>query len=202
MRATRRSYHFLAMLLLFGVSACLTSEPPTLKREDLVQPDGLAGVYFLALSNAANKQRASMEVEIKPGADGDYSVVPLTNGQPDKPMGLRLLSFKPDVYIGVLSNTAAETPIAMYAFVTLAPDQHWSVKLIDLAKDARTPALLTVAKRHGVANISFQKGMGGTNDDTMSGALNAEQLRGLLGDPDFAAAIQTEIEMELTAKPD
>jgi hypothetical protein len=185
------------------LGACLTSSPPRIERQELAQLDGLIGHYDVAITSASNGRKGAMEIKIEAGNDGAYSIVTIENGAPqEKPMLLSVLDLKPDVYLGVIgTNPEAETQLAMYAFVSRVAEKDWSVKLVEIGKNARNSALAAVAKRHGIEDMSFRKGLGQATDDVIEGEPTGSQLRTLFNDPEFAAAIEPDIEMRLTAKP-
>jgi hypothetical protein len=184
------------------LSACLTSDPPKLKRDDLVQVQGLVGDYTAtALPEGAPDQPQAIAAHLEAEKDGSYLLTFIEGDHTDAPTRLRLLQFKPTVYLCVMTESEPRSS-AMYAFVTGTPDGQWAFKVIDLLRDQRTDRIQPIFRRHGASKVTFED-LGSnpaTTADHIEGNLSARQLRALFVDPDFVAVTQTDSGFRLTPK--
>ena len=121
----------------------------------------------------------------------------------DAPTLVRLLTFKPGIYLAVLTEPDFNDSAAMYALVAREGDGKWNFNVFDLKRDKRNDELQPILARHGVKKITFED-LGqnpDTTSDRMRGTLDAEQLRALFSDPDFIAATRLDSGFRLQPKP-
>lgn len=202
-KAVLRPRLMLSLALFLALAACLTSDPPKLAREDLVQATNLAGNYVaISLPEGMPSQPKPADAEIVAEDGGGYLLTFIEDGHRDSPTLVRLLTFTPGTYLGVLTESESDSS-AMYALVSRETDGQWHFKVFDLKRDRRNNGLQPILARHGVGKITFED-LGQNPDSTndhMQGHLDAKQLRALFGDPDFIAATRMDSGFRLQPKP-
>ncbi len=194
----RRVFHraglVVGLVLVLGLGACLTSDPPKISRDDLVQVEGLAGNHrAIALPEGAAGGPPPSDAEIVAREDGSYLLTFIEDGHRDAPNVIRLLAFGAGTYLGVLTDDKPDSA-AMYALVGRDAAGNWEFRAFDLAPERRTEDLQPILARHGAGRISFED-LGSdpkTTNDRIAGNLDAAQLRALFSDPDFTAALRTD----------
>lgn len=191
-----------SLVLALGLGACLTSDPPKLGRDDLVQVEKLAGNYIaVSLPEGAPSQPPPADAEMVAQDDGSYLLTFIENGHRDSPTVVRLLAFQPDAYLGVLTDDKPDSR-AMYALVDQDATGRWQFRVFDLLRDRRNDDLQPILARHGARKITFED-LGSdpyTTDDRIEGGLDAAQLRALFSDPEFLKATQTNTGFRLQPK--
>jgi hypothetical protein len=202
-RAFRRPGLIVGLVLALGLGACLTSDPPKIAREDLVQIDGLAGNHVaVALPEGAPGGPPPSDAEIVAREDGSYLLTFIEDGHRDAPNVIRLLAFGTGTYLGILTDDKPDSA-AMYALVSRDAAGLWEFRAFDLLPERRTDDLQPILARHGAGKISFED-LGTdpkTTNDRFAGSLDAAQLRALFSDPDFTAALHTDTGFRLQPKP-
>jgi hypothetical protein len=188
------------LIALAGLAACLRTDPPLLRPEDIVQFPDLAGDYVATRTSTQSDGPSSIDARIENAEGGSYLVSFIEDGKPDDPTRLRLVQLHGDDYLAVLSEPQ-DAKDAQYGVATRAPDRSWSVKMINLKSGSRDDRLQAVVRRNGASAISFEDvKLAHTTDDMIHGPLTAPQLRALFTDPDFVSAMETSVSFDLTPK--
>ena len=187
--------------LAIGLSACLTSDGPKLKRDDLVAAKGLAGSYTATVFPTTADSPQPIQAQVDAQNDGSYLLTFIETDHVDSPTRMRLLTFKTGTYLCVFTETDPDSS-AMYGLLTAESGGGWRFSMVDFKHDKRTDALQPIVRRHGGSRVLFEdvSTQPASADDHIAGTLTAKQLRALFLDPDFAQAIQTDTGFTLTRK--
>jgi hypothetical protein len=178
---------FLSLAVAFGVSACLSSDAPTLTTEDLTEPAGFDGAYFgAAFPDDASDDTGTIGALVEPIGDRTYRLTFTEGERKDAPVLLRMLKLNDGRLLGVFTDPDPAKG-ALYTIVSQASNGSWVFRNIEFKPESRGRALRDALTRHGASAVAFDDA-----HDEIKGSLTAANLRALFSDPDFAGALAME----------
>jgi hypothetical protein len=177
----------LSLAVAFGVSACLSSDAPTLATEDLTEPAGFAGAYFgTAFPDDPSDDTGTIDALVEPIGDRTYRLTFTEGERKDAPVLLRMLNLNDGRLLGVFTDPDPAKG-ALYTIVSQASNGSWVFRNIEFKPESRGRALRDALTRHGASAVAFDDA-----HDEIKGSLTAANLRALFSDPDFAGALAME----------
>jgi hypothetical protein len=177
----------LSLAVAFGVSACLSSDAPTLATEDLTEPAGFDGAYFgAAFPDDPSDDTGTIGALVEPIGDRTYRLTFTEGERKDAPVLLRMLKLNDGRLLGVFTDPDPAKG-ALYTIVSQASNGSWVFRNIEFKPESRGRTLRDALTRHGASAVAFDDA-----HDEIKGSLTAANLRALFSDPDFAGALTME----------
>jgi hypothetical protein len=183
--------------LAFGLAACLSSDPPKLATEDLVDPAGFAGAFYATDFPEEKSTTAAIDATMEALGDRTFRLTFMEGDHKDAPILVRLLRLNDGTLLGIGTDPEPTKP-AVYAVVTHASDGGWVFRSLDFRSEGRDRTLRDALMRHGATGVDF--GTGDIEMNEIKGNLTAANLRALFSDPDFTRALETSRGFRLSPK--
>ena len=178
---------FLCLVLVFGPTACLSSDAPNLSQEDLTEPVGLGGAYFAtAFPYDPSDDPGTLGAMVEPIGERTYRLTFAEGERKDAPVLLRVLKLNDGRLLGVFSDPDP-TKGALYTIVSQASNGGWVFRNVEFKPESRNGVLRDALTRHGASAVAFADA-----HDEIKGSLSAANLRALFSDPDFTGALTME----------
>jgi hypothetical protein len=186
---------FLSLALVFGLTACLSSDAPDLSTQDLIEPAGFGGAYFAtAFPYDPSDDPGTLDAMVEPIGDRTYRLTFAEGERKDAPVLLRMLKLNEGRLLGVFSDPDPDKG-ALYTIVSRASNGAWVFRNVEFRPASRDRVLRDALMRHGASAVDFDDA-----HDEIKGRLSAANLRALFSDPDFTSAVTTERGFRLSAR--
>jgi hypothetical protein len=177
----------LSLVLVFGPTACLTSEAPQLSAADLTEPAGFGGAYFAtAFPDDPSDDTGTIDAQVEAIGERTYRLTFIEGERKDEPVLLRMLKLNDGRLLGVFSDPDPAKG-ALYTIVTQASNGGWVFRNVEFQPERRDQVLRNALTRHGASAVDFDDA-----HDEIKGSLTAANLRALFSDPDFTGALSME----------
>jgi hypothetical protein len=178
---------FLCLVLVFGPTACLSSDAPNLSTEDLAEPAGFGGAYFATgFPHESSDEPGTLDALVEPIGDRTFRMTFDEGDRKDAPVLLRMLKLNDGRLLGVFTDPDPSKG-ALYTIVSQASNGGWVFRNVEFKPDSRDRVLRDALTRHGASAVDFDDA-----HDEIKGSLTAANLRALFSDPDFASALSME----------
>jgi|AraplaMF_Col_mMF_1032025.scaffolds.fasta_scaffold00012_217 hypothetical protein len=187
MRSSALRAVFFVLVLLFGPTACLSSDAPNLSTEDLAELAGFGGAYFATgFPHESSDDPGTLDALVEPISDRTYRLTFTEGERKDAPVLLRMMKLNDGRLLGVFTDPDPAKG-ALYTIVSQASNGGWVFRNVEFNPERRDRVLHDALTRHGASAVDF-----GDAHDEIKGSLTAANLRALFSDPDFAGALTME----------
>jgi len=185
----------LSLVLVFGLTACLTGDAPNLASEDLIAPADFNGAYLAtAFPYDPSDGPGTLDADVEALGERTYRLTFTEGERKDEPVLLRMLKLNDGRLLGVFSDPDPAKG-ALYTIVSQASNGGWVFRNVEFNPERRDRTLRDALTRHGASAVSFDDA-----HDEIKGNLTAANLRALFADPDFARALTMERGFRLSPK--
>ncbi len=186
----------LSLVLVFGPTACLSSDAPNLAAEDLIEPTDFAGAYFASAFpyDPSDNETGTLDAQVEAIGERSYRITFVEGERKDAPVLLRMLKLNDGRLLGVFTDPDPAKG-ALYTIVSQASNGGWVFRNVEFNPERRDRTLRDALTRHGASAVDFDDA-----HDEIKGSLTAANLRALFSDPDFAGALTMEHGFRLSPK--